>query len=532
MLIFRGFSPTIKKWSHSILNHHHSGPVTAGVLRGEKSRFQLFGDTVNTAARMESTGVAGRIQLSHATAHYLEAQNKKHWLEQREDSVAAKGKGVLETYWLIPKENEAENLSSTDVRHEDKATTFDSTVEEDCRRERLVNWIVSMLEDRIREVVTRNEAIRIHRDKPKDVRLTSAPNSICLDETVDVIKLPKFDAKADVRAAKTEPTNVRIPLVVEEQLRSCVATIADTYRGNSFHNFEHACHVTMCVDKFLKRIVAPDVDPTIERSRLASTLHDYTHGINSDPLAILAILFSALVHDADHRGVSNIQLGKEDEGLAKHYKGKSLAEQNSLDMTWDILMSDQCKDLRAFIFANKSELQRFRQVVVNVVLATDIFDKELNDLRKRRWNRAFSELSNDDQDFRDLRATVVIEHIIQASDVCHTMQHWHIYRKWNERLFLEMQEAFREGRMANDPATFWYQGELAFFDNYIIPLAKKLKECSVFGVSSDECLNYAVQNRAEWEERGQTIVAQLIEKTKTLDRSKSDGLQMDPKGDI
>ena len=45
--------------------------------------------------------------------------------------------------------------------------------------------------------------------------------------------------------------------------------------------------------------------------------------------------------------------------------------------------------------------------------------------------------------------------------------------------------------MAADPATFWYQGELGFFDNYIIPLAKKLKECGVFGVSSDEFLNYA-----------------------------------------
>ena len=42
----------------------HSGPVTAGVLRGEKARFQLFGDTMNTAARMESTGERNRVQIS------------------------------------------------------------------------------------------------------------------------------------------------------------------------------------------------------------------------------------------------------------------------------------------------------------------------------------------------------------------------------------------------------------------------------------------------------------------------------------
>lgn len=41
----------------------NSGPTTAGVLRGQKSRFQLFGDTVNTAARMESTGKANYIHV-------------------------------------------------------------------------------------------------------------------------------------------------------------------------------------------------------------------------------------------------------------------------------------------------------------------------------------------------------------------------------------------------------------------------------------------------------------------------------------
>ncbi|MEM7034279.1 MAG: adenylate/guanylate cyclase domain-containing protein, partial [Chloroflexota bacterium] len=42
----------------------HSGPVTAGVLRGIKGRFQLFGDAMNTAARMESSGVKRKIHIS------------------------------------------------------------------------------------------------------------------------------------------------------------------------------------------------------------------------------------------------------------------------------------------------------------------------------------------------------------------------------------------------------------------------------------------------------------------------------------
>ncbi|KAG7359347.1 adenylate/guanylate cyclase, partial [Nitzschia inconspicua] len=63
----------------------HSGAVTAGVLRGQKSRFQLFGDTVNTAARMESTGMVNRIHISQSTATLLEKSNKGHWVKPKEE---------------------------------------------------------------------------------------------------------------------------------------------------------------------------------------------------------------------------------------------------------------------------------------------------------------------------------------------------------------------------------------------------------------------------------------------------------------
>jgi len=68
-----------------------------------------------------------------------------------------------------------------------------------------------------------------------------------------------------------------------------------------------------------------------------------------------------------------------------------------------------------------------------------------------------------------------------------------------------------EGRGgANDPSTFWAKDEIGFLDYYIIPLANKLKECGVFGVSSDEYLQYAISNRDEWEEKGEVIVERLM----------------------
>ena len=86
----------------------------------------------------------------------------------------------------------------------------------------------------------------------------------------------------------------------------------------------------------------------------------------------------------------------------------------------------------------------------------------------------------------------------------------HVYRKWNENFFRECYQAFQEGRAEKDPSSYWYKGELGFFDFYIIPLAKKLKICGVFGVASDEYLNYALKNRQEWEDRGREVVEEML----------------------
>jgi 3'5'-cyclic nucleotide phosphodiesterase len=93
------------------------------------------------------------------------------------------------------------------------------------------------------------------------------------------------------------------------------------------------------------------------------------------PMVLFAIIFSALIHDVDHRGVSNVQLAKEDEEMAALYQNKSIAEQNSLDIAWDLLMEPEYDQLRSYLFLTEKDLIRFRQVIVNVVLATDIFDK-------------------------------------------------------------------------------------------------------------------------------------------------------------
>eukprot|EP00934_Nitzschia_sp_Nitz4_P006074 Nitzschia sp. Nitz4//scaffold50_size126154//2557//6191//NITZ4_003666-RA/size126154-augustus-gene-0.111-mRNA-1//1//CDS//3329553641//6064//frame0 len=550
----------------------NSGPVTAGVLRGAKSRFQLFGDTVNVASRMESTGDRNMIHISSDTAHLIEKAGKSAWLVPRQDSVQVKGKGEMQTYWLIlddasviaevvPDSHSAARKSARvsiianeldlSSRCDEKSMTSHSMVSPEDKTARLVNWSSDLLVGLLKRIVAMREseeALEEMKDfheivKELDERggLSSRasmnidglkgsrsrrephihidPDNTVLDEVAEIINLPQKKASR----YQQDPDNVELPESVIKQVYMFVGEVAKMYRGNPFHNFEHASHVTQSLTKLLSRVVAPnEVDyenMTYKRKAATRKLHKFTFGITSDPITQFACAFSALIHDMDHPGVPNAVLVKEGTEIAKQYRDKSVAEQNSVDLAWSLLMQQRFSDLRKYIYKNQSELVRFRQLVVNSVMATDIVDKELGQLRKNRWERAFSKVSEDESHHHltedvNRKATIVIEHLIQAADVAHTMQHWHVYLKWNERFFHECYAVYLSGRSDTDPSVGWYKGEIGFFDFYIIPLAKKLENCGVFGVSSDECLQYATANRDEWERKGEKIVQSYLSKYK------------------
>lgn len=77
----------------------NTGPVIAGIIGRKKFTYDLWGDCVNTASRMESHGEPGRIQITDSTQRLLQTD----YLTETRGQISIKGKGALTTHWLTGK---------------------------------------------------------------------------------------------------------------------------------------------------------------------------------------------------------------------------------------------------------------------------------------------------------------------------------------------------------------------------------------------------------------------------------------------
>lgn len=194
-------------------------------------------------------------------------------------------------------------------------------------------------------------------------------------------------------------------------LRCFVRNMLEKYNSVYYHSFEHSYHVTISCNKLMDMMLMSESSPIdisaaesvrssgsssqSSSSRVAFaesvTSSRKTYGLKSDPLMMLALLFSALAHDVEHKGVPNRQLVLESDDLAILYNDQSVAEQRSLAVAFSELMQDEFKELRAVMFGSAEEYRRFRKTVIVLVLATDIASPERTQLVKSKWKEAFGE---------------------------------------------------------------------------------------------------------------------------------------------
>jgi hypothetical protein len=453
------------------------------------------------------------MQLKDCEAFVVNNDEYLNYALKNRQQLASKGKYMVPTFLAkiesgkalannsISPSSSNSNLPLTSPWEEKQKATNKQT-------QRLVDWNVEMLQRLLMTLVAKRNASGFVSD-PNLPIIDLDDDKTYLDEISDTIEFPAFDETTSPDKLDSESVDLGFEII--SQLRDYVTLMASKFRDNEFHGFDRGSQVCMTARKQLSRMMTSNVTRPADQTNRPADIYQLTYGISQDPLAQFAVVFAALLHDVDHPGVPNGQVVKENSESAIRFKNRSVNQQNSLDVAWTVMMLPQFTDLRVCICGNVDEMKRFRQLLVNSFLATDVIDDELVAMRKARWERAFVDGRKDNSvENRNRRATLVLELMMQSSDIFYATQNWHLYQKWNERHFAEVYKAYQNQRLTQDPCIFWYKSELIIFDEHVITVTKQMVDCGVFEASGDQQLSFALSNRQQWAAKGFNLVASMV----------------------
>ena len=347
---------------------------------------------MNKTSRIESSGQKGKVHISEEMANILKASGKEYWLSKREDVVNLKGLGEVPTYWLgLQNERHSAtgsvtSISTTDSSEpssNDELALIKNQINDWNNPSDLTSWHSKFLAKFLVRVVQARQArggqIEVDEESLQAAERTALFGHASPSECIQCGSITSGDLESQVPCTKLDTAAM-------EQLKDFVQQISDAYNPHPFHNVQHASHVVISLKKLME---------STEENPL-------------DPLTEFALVLSAFVHDVDHPGISNEELVAENDALAKIYKS-SPAERNSLDVFWNIFCQESFRDLRRTVYQTTEELEQFRQVMVQSILATDVMDKSLQEDRIKRWEEC---LKAGTSATLDQRKTCIVEQLI------------------------------------------------------------------------------------------------------------------------
>jgi hypothetical protein len=276
-----------------------------------------------------------------------------------------------------------------------------------------------------------------------------------------------------------------LPISEFSNLTQFIRMMSIEYHENVYHNFTHACHVTLNCCYFLSKLSHPEDFSSVEK---------------------LALLFSAIIHDAGHLGVSNHALINKNHQLAKKYHDQSVAEMHSLTLGLEALQHGEHSLIQHF---NSEEKRLFRKLMIELVLGTDIADPYK---KKIAYDRV-EELSNAVTGELPISLTshdsksILLVLILRASDVGSSMQSVYTSQLWAKNFYLETKFASLVGDAPHIEPSHCHATQINYFERHSQFLIKKLiRTNGIVDSFTTSLLHNVDENIQAWKKSGFELI--------------------------